>query len=78
MLQLKENVFEKNQVLDRKRQQGKDKSEKCSVIFFWFEFQEKAFFSKLIIYWKSSSKTHLLPVSLVVSFKKLAILSPLL
>lgn len=50
MSQLKENVFEKNQVLDRKRQQGKDKSEKFSLMCFWFEFQEEVFFGKLVIY----------------------------
>lgn len=43
MSQLKENVFEKNQVLDRKRQQGKDKSEKCSVIFFGLNFRKRLF-----------------------------------
>lgn len=78
MSQLKENVFEKNQVLDRKRQQGKDKSEKFSLMCFWFEFQEKVFFGKLVIYWKSTSKTHLLPVSLVVFFKTRNLPSPLL
>lgn len=35
MLQLKQKkVFEKNQFLNRKRQQGKGEFEKCSVIFF--------------------------------------------